>query len=751
MHGRARRKSATLLATGAIYALSAGCGWAQEVAVDDPDKDLVIVTARKRSEALQDVPQSVQAITAETIERIGATTFADVLARASGVGGTTTSQGSLNLNIRGVQAVGEQNFGQAPTGFYIDETPISAAATIPDVALADLERVEVLRGPQGTLYGEGSLGGTIRVVTRAPQLARYEASAMGIISNTKGGELSYYGFGVANIPIGEDFAIRVSGSYNDRGGFLDNLNTGLQDTNFTEIGNARFVALYQPFDEFSATFSYTRFDLDAGAPSLQTLNGPDLTIDAAFQERAEQEFDLYNLTLNWELPWFDVVSSSSYYDRDEFLLLDDAATAALGEVAFGALLFGPGGVLPLPGGGVAPQLTTERTFTQETRFSGEALSQRLFWTAGFFYRNQDRGVSVSVTGPDLLAIPPLAPLAEVFFVDGGLNIVDVAGFGEATYEVFDGLRLTGGLRYFSQTQDGDTAFNLLVPSPPLGPGILSTGLIPVDQDTNGFLYKGGIDWKPSDNVLLYALFTRGVRGGGVNFRRLLPFIPPTFGPDKTVNREVGLKTTWLDGKFLFNLALYRTRWNDVQTLVSPIAGLAFTDNVGQAVLRGAELETVLRPAPWLTLGGALAYIDAEISEDVLITDADPTTTADDIFTLEGTPLPFTPELKFNVYADLVRDLTPGLRLTGRVDWEYTGARPNQLQTNLPPLVTGFRNSPAYGTLRLAGGLETNRYAFSLFATNLLDRRGEIFAADPINEGVELVRPRTYGVILRASY
>ncbi len=710
------------------------------VAEDERRDSDIIVTATRRQDAIIDIPQSIQAVSNETLERLGAASLQDVINQLPGVSGFSTGTGKSAFNIRGVASFSGSVIDSSTVGFYLDEVPLANASITPDVTLYDLERVEVLRGPQGTLYGEGSLGGTIRLVTKRPDFDDYAGEIFSELSNTQNGGTSFRASGVINAPIVSDkVALRLVGTYLSDGGFIDDATSGRKDINKAEFYNIRSALRLKPFDGLDIQIGYTRQN-GTGGPDPLEAPGLSLALRQTFPQTFKDSFDLFSLTSNLALGGADLIIASSYFKRKRNEFLDEPSTTFLIENGLG---------IELPNGTIAETESPERTWTHEARLVSNG-DGPFAWLVGAYYKNRQVVFESSTIAPDLAALSPGA--AELFRTNVNTRFREVAAFGEASYRVTDKLKVTGGARVFRQTYTGTTQTNLLLGlDPDTGiPDIIDTGDVPIRQRTQDVLFKASVDYKFDKNMLLYALFSQGVRGGGVNTRLFTPDIPRTYDPDSVNNYELGLKIRGLDGRLSINSSIFTLDWKNIQVSINPQIGINFITNAGRARSRGFETEMSFKPNDAVTLGGGYALIDAKLRSPVQVAAATADTSA--IISPAGSRLAGVAKHKFNIFGDLQLPLSDTITGSVRVDGEYVGSIAATLpQTAGALILAPALRLPAYFSGNIRFGIETETVSITAFVENFTNKRAQLSAVDPDVEGFLVSRPRTYGISLRANF
>lgn len=712
---------------------------AQNASQSDHNKgaiEEIVVTATKRSVLLEDVPASIQAISGDVLDRINAGSIQDVIGMAAGVNGYSTGDGMSSFNIRGIENLATGGLAAPTVGYYYDETPLSGTNAMPDVALFDLERFEVLRGPQGTLYGEGSLGGTIRLISKKPVFNEWQSIGVGAFSVTEGGDESYQLSGALNAPLVADkLAMRLNATLVDRGGFIDNAQTGAKDVNGSKTLNLRANVRFMPHDDVDLYLSYLHQDIDAvGAQAFTSL--PERTTLAAFGQNIDDQIDLVNLTANISLPWFDIVSSSSYQERRRDDETDVRALYDTVRFVFEPF-FGP---LDLSEGVAQFGVTREQAISQELRLVSPG-ERSLRWILGVWYKDYDYDSDVKIDVPVVAAVFP--PTGRIYDARDRQSFTEKAVFGDIAYDLTPRLTVTAGFRAFHQELTGSFERTQL--------GSIDDP-ISLNSDSDDVLLKFSADYDLTDDVMIYALFSQGTRGGGVNTRTLsTDDLQLSYDPDSTDNYEVGVKYRGWGNRLSANVALYVVDWSDIQTLVNPAPGLSYTTNGGQARSKGVELELAVRPFHGLELGSSLTYNRARTSEVFALGGFETPEIDDDITAKSGTRLPMSADFKSNLYAEYTRPIGTQYEFSLRADWEHVSDRDNDLRTSNALLSPGFTTFPSYDFVNVRVGVSRGNWSAKLFVDNLFDENALFSGSFPATSGVVVSRPRTIGITFRAEY
>lgn len=726
-----------LLATGAAMPLAA-----QEAAIDaaeNPVFEEVVVTARKRSESMYDIPVSINVVSETAIQNMGAQDYTDLLGTIPSLTAYQNGPGRTRLSIRGVANGGgndNDTQNQETVGIYLDEIPISMGAMNPEIGLFDLQRVEVLRGPQGTLYGAGSMTGTIRQVTNKPDLAEFGGKLETSLSSINEGSNGQAYRALVNLPVVEDsLAVRASGYYVEDGGYIDNILTGEKDLNESTSKGGRLTARWQASDFLIADLSLLHHEYSDGGRPEDLDRTPELTRDYPSFDGYDDEMDIYNLTLDFDLGWAQLVSSSSYFDRTVVnrRSLDMLLQSQFPEVTPHELV----------------DTTDSDVYVQEVRLAS-TYDSPLQWTVGayadkkdVFYEN-----TFPVPGADeAIGIDSGdfgAPTDNLYYGFDDLTIKTYALFGEAYYN-WDKLTLTAGLRYFNWKQDiayyQSGLFNGGSNSDPRPEGT-----------EDGVNPKVNLSYDLGDNSLVYIQAARGFRYGGIN--GAIPRSvcadelddisrsggdPRFFDPDKLWNYEIGTKGSTAGGTLQYNVTYFYIDWEDMQTQRSLECGFGFRENVGRATSEGVELELTARPIEGLTVTLGGSYVDSKLAENVPNLDAE-----------KGDPAPFVADLTVNGSVEYRYPLTRALDGFVWANAIYTGDRGTEFSEDQP----NYREMDDYTVANMRLGVQTARWEASLFADNLFDSRGVVRALrrPPFDPDAEIrVRPRTLGITGRVYF
>lgn len=750
--GRSLRRS--LLGASAIAAIAgpALAQSAQPAAVEE-----VVVTALKRATNLQETPISISAVTAETIANSGVQSIADLGATVPGLTFVNAGPSFSRVVIRGINAAGE------PTvGVYYDETPVTgsigatnnAGGSTPELRLFDVERVEVLRGPQGTLYGSGSMGGTLRTIYNKPSYD-FESAADGSLSKTEGAsDWTYEAQGMVNIPLVQDkAALRLVGFYRDAAGYIDNTYLNLKDFNSTETYGGRALLRVTPTENLTIDFAAYINRTEAEQPNWFTDLG-EFKSDARTRQPLTDDLDLYSVTANLDLGAVEAVGSVSYMRRD--------LTSTSDVTQFMEGFRTPARCAPLFNGGAAcdpatlqsyydyvdtqypaalnPQQKMD-TYTAELRFSSNYESA-LQWTVGGFFSDR----KTVVWNPQVGADPVTGALYDPQVVMTGRVIDDTlkqyAGFGELSFDVNERLNFTAGARYFKYTKDiiGET----LVGSRLVGAVV--TPPTHVQSDEKGWMLRFNGSYKVTDDIMVYAEASQGYRPGGANQVLGLPGNLTPYESDQLWNYEAGVKTAFWDRRATFNADIFQIDWTDMQVrILTPNGAFSYIGNAGKARIRGLEAEGAVNPIAGLSITGNFAVMEAELTEDqpgagTTIPNAG----------LKGDRIPYVPKFQGALSAQYVWPVAESFNGFARIDLNHVGSSYNELRTSF----IYARKIDSYELVNARVGVEADDWGAYLFVTNLFDDAAilsKTAGATTIGRTWAFsATPRTIGVNLRKT-
>lgn len=765
-----RLKTILLTATAASFTLGSNMALAQED--EQPAHEYaheaageIFVTALKRSTSIQSTPISISAMTGDSIANSGAQSIADLGASTPGLNFVDNGPSRRRVVIRGIQASGEPMVGT-----YYDETPVTgvvgasndAGSSTPELRLFDVERVEVLRGPQGTLYGSGSMGGTLRVIYNKPNLEKFEGAVDAGVSNTYDGGWNYEVSGMVNVPLELDkIAVRATGFYRRQDGYIDNVVLGINNINEVKSYGGRFLIRMQPTEHWTfdiATYiNRSRADTAAWDLGAGKYNSTSFT-----RQPMRDDVEIYSITTNYDLDFATFTASGSYMHRDTSSVSDTSrymqwqrtegrcATLVNSGAACSATQLSD--FYDLVDGqsysGLFPQQEMD-AWTAELRLSSDT-SGPINWTIGGFYADRHVRVANPQVNTDPITGEVIRPLqiATARYIDDTLT--QIAGFGEISWDITEELNLTGGARYFHYDKEiyGWTT----IPSILVGARV--TPRTKVESSENGWVFKFNASYKITPDIMFYAEAAQGFRPGGANQVLGLDAALTGYDSDSLWNYEAGLKTSLFDRMMTFNINAFQINWSSMQiTQRTPNGAFSYIGNAGKAKVRGIEIESSIHPADGLTFAGNFSYIDAKLTEDQ-------NTGTVATSGLKGDRIPHVPKIMAGGSAQYNWELSPALWGFARVDFNHVGGS----WSDFRPDYLYARHVDAHTLVNARIGVEDpdDKWGVYLFATNLLNSTAiSQSSSSAISSGANIAAPgrtlvnsatpRTIGINLRSNF
>ena len=702
----------------------------------------VLVTATKRPAALDRLPAGVSAIPRDQITATRADDVGQTLGQLAGVLSTNLGPGRDKLLIRGLSDGAFTGRTRTTVSTYLDDTPINYNAPDPDLRLVDVDRIEVVRGPQGALYGSGSIAGIYKIVTAKPDLRSVALGASGAIATTKGGATSHEIDGYLNLPVAQDrIGVRIAAYRDVQGGYLDDVQLRITNVDQTRRDGGRLAVRVQlsddwRFDALAATqhlrsndTQYVTVDLDA-ARRRQAMMGPGRP--SAPDERGNRirethnnDFSYAGVSLQGEFGWGGVTSSTSYVHHVFSSQYDATAVRGL----FGAQLADLG---------VYGEKTRSNMLVQDLVVRS-APAGRFEWLVGLYAAR-----TVARTPSDLEFRSPAMALAA-YMERRKDRLTEYALYGEATYDFGDGWTASLGGRVFESRVH--TTADLQI-SPPFADRFFDQA-----RTFNGFSPKISLQREFANGDLIYALVSEGYRPGGFNSSgfHAIRATRATFRPDRLRNFEVGAKLRRFDNRLTVRAAAYYDDWVNIQTDQYRQSGLAYTANVGDARIIGLEAEASYDFPFGLTVRANGLISDSKVKNINPDFAATPASRIDD-------DLPGVPDVSGGLLMIYQRPLTDtlSLRLVGEAS--YVGR--STLSFDAPP------RTDRYLRTELAAEIASDAWRLTAYVTNPLDHSGDTFAYgnpfsfadDPTTtDVVEAVRqatpqrPRTFGLRLAAAF
>jgi iron complex outermembrane receptor protein len=803
---------ATTVLLASVTALPFAAIAAEEQAAEPGTIGEIVVTATKRESTVQNVPFSIAAVTDEKIRESGTTNIVDLARNVVGLAIADLGPGQSQVAIRGIsagQVIRDQPGVKEQVGVYLDESPISVALFTPDLDLYDLNRFEVLRGPQGTLFGAGSTSGTMRYITNQPNPASFEASVEASFSSLTEGDTGGSVKGMVNLPLGEMAAARFVGYYNRMPGFIDARQPDGsvdKDVNTGDRTGGRLAVLFAPTDNFKITprIVYQKLKTDGypradvwnilGNPTGALQDQPANNFGNYEQYRQQREgiddkFTLGDVKLEYDFGGVSFTSISSYTDRKVEVVRDasqltGSVTVDLGGTAAQARLDSP-----------LIDRTKLKVFSQELRLASTGEST-VDWLIGGFYQDVDRhyGQDLPTPGYDAvlesLEIPPnpvfFAPPDTPFWSNLKYKLKQYGLFGEATWHASDQWAFTGGVRYYDFKEDRTLVFAGVF-SDPTDPAVYPNG-IPGKTDSNGFSPRIIASFKATDNVTLNAQVSKGFRLGGINDPINVPLCSAddllVFGnqqswKDETnKNYELGLKMRSSDRRYTFNVSAFISDIKDLQaTTTAGTCSSRIVFNVPEARSQGWEAEFYGRPNANWDFGVSMTVLDAKLLTAVTSTDSGGNTVVVGGLA-EGARLPTAGKLQTVASVGYTTPIMGGSNnLFANLTWQHNGSSFSQFENEVanfglvgaggarlitlaPTAITSFRfdaQLPAYDITNFRIGVRAGdgNWEGALFANNLFNERA-ILALDyergrSARVGNLINQPRAIGVTISKKF
>jgi iron complex outermembrane receptor protein len=764
--GKMRAKLFASVCAGAFFATPGGAA-AQDASDTASQADQahdgsdIIVTATRRAERIQDVPISISAFSQEELTEKGIVGYEGIGRETPGVVLNKPTANFNNFTARGIATNGYNANLQSSVAIYIDELPVSTIGntTVVDPNLFDVERVEFLRGPQGTLFGSGSLSGAMRILQKSPDLNDFDAAALVDLGLTGSDSIRQRYNAMVNVPLVEDrLAVRAVGFYRHEEGYLDNVGTGVKNSNTLVDYGGRLILKWQPTDRLSikllGSYEYSN-------PKDSSLTSPGLGRNKRISDEPDRftgKQAIANATIDYEFDFAKLTSSSTYSDFEQRFYVDLAGTFAPGSFPGAPIAFG------LDADGY------DEVFVQETRLAS-TLDGPFQFVVGGFYLDRRRDVDYFYrSNLDFLRERGLTGLPDKYFQKQYTHSLskELAGFGELTYRFSDKFWLTGGMRYGETSAQGFTeAGGYLATAGGFSYYDYALLRIPVNFNTftpyaavEGIKAKGSkpswkasATFKPSDTVTTYATFATGFRAPIVNaFAGRASLVDPNdliipFGAtsDDIKSYEVGAKGRWLGGRVSINAAFYQIDWSNIQAQANRVSdSVQFATNIGAAHSKGFEFEVGVIPATGWAIGFNGAYNDAKITK---LTPAEAA--------ISGAVLGHrlsAPRIQGSAYMSysfkLATDVDAMLAANAQHIGSYNSSFPNTPGRPNVPLST-FGKTDAYSNVNLSFGLKKGDISAQLYVENLFDDHSityihpEAFLVSRFGT----MRPRTFGIRL----
>ena len=753
-NGRSQLLAACMLAVLSVAAVRAA----------EPDPGAlgeIVVTAQKTTELMSKVPISISAVSGPALEEQHITDYADLSRAIPNLSFTSFGgPGQSNIEIRGVSS----QAGSATTGIYLDDVPINilniytAGATEP--RFFDIDRVEVLRGPQGTIYGASSMGGTIHFVSNQPDLHNTSGTAHSSVGGTQGGGLNYEADSTINVPLVEgQAALRLGALYDHESGWIDRVdaagNVVARKINDANTSVVRATIAWHPTQQLSITPALFLQRVSTGGQDLFGLGLPQFQSPTLVAEAGRDEYAIASLTVTYDFGWADLTSVSGYFWRSDDRLIDGTFydSAYIGATLLQQVPSNTAGAAAISGLAAPAQFDTNvNQVHEELRLASKPAGpdDRWSWLGGLYYSRSRTGLLDNEHIPGFSAtmqsyygagasdlLGATLPFADdlIYYAFSEFVNTQQAIFGQLSYKIAPALKLTAGARY--QKSREELSFN--------SDGYFAGGTPPFAGNAAGSAVtpKVTVSYDLSPHTMVYASAAEGFRDGGVNRPVPLPLCsgdlaalgltqaPSSYKSDKLWSYELGAKSRPLGDNLVLSGAVFDIRWNNIQTdIILPTCTFDIKDNIGSAESKGIELELHERLNEHLnvTLGGN--YTSAKIVEPVTL-----------LGVQKGDRVPGVPDWSISTALEYVQPMSSGARGMARLNAQWIGPSQGTILHGDPDF-----DRSAYFVMGGSAGLRWGSYDVSLFITNLLNQNKAIQRPNiaAVEYGVT-VRPRTYGI------
>jgi len=728
-----------------------------KAASDGKALDVIVVTANRRGASkLQSTPMAITAISAQQLNKLNLTSLSDYANQAPSVYVQEQGPGVNNIVIRGLSTRGlvvSEVEDRSLVSVYVDDMPVTMKSGNPDLKILDLVDVEVLRGPQGTLYGAGSMAGTIRQTTVKPNLQAGQGYVEATGSQTSGSGAGNGSLrGMLNVPlIDGKLALRLNAYNGSDARYINNLGTGNKHANSYKVEQGRAALRFQPTDKLTIDASLIYARSHGGLNDAYTGLG-DYTYTSLATEASKDNMRLYNLAFNYDFGFANLISSSSYVNRQTYYLQDQGILES-------NWLFGD--AYPVQ----KDEYTIRNSvndFVEEVRLVSKDKGD-FNWTTGAFFERGTRHFwqdepygNFDALYSDYYGTTYHSKTDDFAFNDndifsGRQKTVDrqLALFAEGNYSFLEKFKATAGLRYFDWKQAYDLFFSGYYGNVGGQPTTTHSSAA-----AHGINPRFVLDYHATKDVMFYAEAAKGFRYGGNNQPIPQPLCtaslqnigltsaPATFGPDSLWSYTVAEKGTFLNGRLNFNVTGFKVDWNQTQTATVLDCSYYFTQNIGRVESKGIEFETRFKLTPRLTMGVNASYTDSQTAEAV-----------PSLHIAAGQRAPYAPRYIANASLDYTRPWASGtFNLSG--SWAYKSYSTNMFDQSSDL----FRRIPASDNLSLAASYYWDRYEISLYGNNLTNGTKIVdydrYPTSPdasLGDRVYLARPRTIGIRLKASY
>ncbi|MBN51115.1 MAG: hypothetical protein CMN85_16405 [Spongiibacteraceae bacterium] len=702
----------------------------------------VLVTANKRSQSISSIAGAVSAIDKAMLEETGAADLSEYLTLSAGVNFSSSTPGLSVVTIRGVSSDTFPGQAQTAVGIYYDDIPLTdpaAPMVVPDIDSFDADRVEILRGPQGALYGSASMGGAVNYIPIAPNPEEVDFAAQLIATDRTNSSVSYSRKVMLNVPlISDKLALRAVAHETETQGYIDNIGTGEEQANDVTTRGGRIALSWDINPGMMLKLHGLQQTIAVEDSGYVDERLDDLKKETTQPEPTDTELSVAGIRYEHSLDEHgDVVFVGSYQEKSSFLSVDGATALGIQDTGLGIIL---------------EQGGTVEGYSAEVRYISPP-DDTFEYLLGLSYANRDEDFYVILDSAELaeisesivalanqlgITLPSTLTAATTLFRQSVLiDAPEEAAFFEGSWQFVDNLRLVAGGRYYNNRIDSEV----------VGQGLLfltdgSTEFY--EQRSNsaeGFNPKVSLSWEPTDDILAYSLYSRGYRLGGPNLvpNNAIFNTKSNYEPDEVKNYEVGVKSFWFDDRLSIDIAAFYIDWRDMQLVTADDKGtFKYLDNAGDAEIKGVELSLVLAPLDFLNTRSTITWLDARLAEDYDPQNGRPPAQA-------GDRLPGSPEwslsntINLNWYS---HKWQPSLTLVHR----YEGESPSNL--SFQDIKKGD-----YHLLDLRASLTFEKFSISFFGKNLEDKRGVTASNNyagttgTILSHKYITPPRSYGVQL----
>ncbi len=719
--GKMNRTAKKNILAGTIAFLMAG---SQGVSAQDASSaeeqyllDEIIVTATKRETNLQETGMSISVVSGKKLEELGIVNFTDVVSSLPSVTLIDSGPGNRRIILRGINATHQLLPGHSTTASYLGDYALGFGTA--DIKMVDMARLELLKGPQGTLWGQSAMGGVLRYIPNEPNSEAFSGGINTYVSNTAHGGDNYGGHGYVNIPIADNLAARLVAYQYDNDGFIDDLGTGIDNVNTEETTGGRLAVKWDISDTMAFDLTYlnqsrkvggrqivmTTYDEDLVPIEVDHSNPQELTQDRGAREIRGDDLEMLNLKFSVEFDRFTLDIMGARREAEGFSIIDVREFVGLHGV------------------GAVPQRVTSkgRTDTAEIRLVSKSGGD-WDWIVGGWHKDTVNSGTLYTTWGELVA--------QDSGGRGGNG--ETALYGEISRHFSEKTTLTLGYRAADVEHGSEQVY---------ANGPFDGPVDPVDFQEDVETYKINLEHQYSDDILAYILATSGYRRGGVNVATInRP--QTTYGSDSLWNYELGVKTVWLDNRLTVNAAIYRIDWDDMQlSLFNSDTNATSTRNAKKAIIDGIEIETIFQVTEALNLSFNYSYNDAKMGEDFYLS-------ATRLGGGEGDRLQAQAPENYSFIVDYRQSVMPGYDLLASAHYTYVDTRYDRMASHW----AGDRaiTLPSYEIVNLRLGLShESGVDVSLFADNVFDELAVFHTDGATHQRVGVNKPRTVG--LNVSY